>query len=222
MTGVQTCALPICLLTVNYQKEGYLPIQRQLTAPWNDYAHTEDVVMIPLDAQVTTIDLTDTSQPFQVAQGNSVTDSEGTRQATLFFPQGTTATLTLPNGSTQPLTTLNVRATEYTVGDNGPAAMPGPLPPSSAYTYAVELSVDEAIAAGATRVDFDQTVPFYVDNFLGFPVGEIVPAGWYDREKTAWVPSDNGVIIGILAITGGIAELDVDGSGNAEIGRAHV
>ncbi|MBL1276170.1 MAG: thrombospondin type 3 repeat-containing protein, partial [Ectothiorhodospiraceae bacterium] len=203
------------LLTINYRKAGYLSVQRQLKTPWTDYAIADTVVMIPLDSQVTTVDLTDTTQAFQVAQGSPVTDSDGTRQATMLFPQGTTATMTLPDGSTQALTTLNVRASEYTVGDNGPQTMPGELPASSAYTYAVELSVDEAIAAGATRVDFDQPIPFYVDNFLNFPVGEIVPAGWYDREKVAWIPSDNGRIIGILAITAGMADIDVDGTGIA-------
>jgi len=203
------------VLTVNYTKEGYLPVQRQINTPWNDYIIVDEVVMIALDTQVTTVDLTDTTQPFQVAQGNPVTDIDGTRQATLLFPQGSSATMTLPDGTTQPLTTVNVRATEYTVGDSGPAAMPGELPPTSAYTYAVELSVDEAITAGATRVDFSQPVPFYVDNFLDFPVGEIVPAGWYDREKVAWIPSDNGRIVGILAITAGMVDLDVDGSGTA-------
>ncbi|VAW88823.1 hypothetical protein MNBD_GAMMA17-1284, partial [hydrothermal vent metagenome] len=203
------------LLTINYHKNGYLPVQRQLDTPWADYAIAETIVMIPLDSQVTTVDLSDTTQAFQVAQGNPVTDDDGTRQATLLFPQGITASMTLPDGSTQPLTTLNVRASEYTVGENGPQAMPGELPATSAYTYAVELSVDEAIAAGATRVDFDQPIPFYVDNFLDFPVGEIVPAGWYDREKVAWIPSDNGRIIGILAINAGMAAIDVDGSGSA-------
>jgi len=203
------------LLTVNYTKDGYLPVQRQIDTPWADYGIADTVVMIPLDSQVTTVDLTDTTQAFQVAQGSPVTDIDGTRQATMLFPQGTSATMTLPDGSTQALTTLNVRASEYTVGDNGPQAMPGELPATSAYTYAVELSVDEAIAAGATRVDFDQPIPFYVDNFLNFPVGEIVPAGWYDREKVAWIPSDNGRIIGILAITVGMADIDVDGTGIA-------
>jgi RHS repeat-associated protein len=203
------------LLTINYRKDGYLSVQRQLDTPWTDYAIAETVVMIPLDVQVTTVDLTGATQAFQVAQGSPVTDADGTRQATLLFPQGITATMTLPDGSTQSLTTLNVRASEYTVGDNGPQAMPGELPATSAYTYAVELSVDEAVVAGATRVDFDQPIPFYVDNFLDFPVGEIVPVGWYDREKVAWIPSDNGRIIGILAINAGMADIDVDGSGIA-------
>ncbi|MCF6324308.1 MAG: putative Ig domain-containing protein [Gammaproteobacteria bacterium] len=205
------------LLTINYEKAGYLPVQRQVNAPWQDYIWADDVVMIALDSAVTTIDLSSTTA-MQVAQGNPVTDIDGTRQATMLFPQGTNATMTLPDGTTQALTTVNVRATEYTVGDNGPAAMPGELPATSAYTYAVELSVDEAIAVGASRVDFSQPVPFYVDNFLDFPVGEAVPAGWYDREKAAWIPSDNGRIIAILAITNGMADLDMDGSGTAADG----
>ncbi len=203
------------LLTINYEKLDYLPVQRQINVPWNDYAILDDIVMIQLDSRVTSINLADNTQAFQIARGNPVTDADGTRQATILFPQGTTATITLPDGTSQTLSTINVRATEYTVGDNGPAAMPGELPPQSAYTYAVELSLDEAIAAGASRVDFNQPLPVYIDNFLGFPAGEVVPSGWYDREKSAWIPSDNGLVIDIIAINNGMAELDIDGSGTA-------
>jgi hypothetical protein len=104
--------------------------------------------MIPLDTQVTTIDLT-SDVPIQVAQGSVVSDDDGMRQATLLFTRGTTAEMVMADGSTQPLSTLSVRATEYTVGDSGPEAMPGELPPTSGYTYAVEFSIDEASAAGA-------------------------------------------------------------------------
>lgn len=103
--------------------------------------------MIPVDSQVTAINL-QAAIPMQAARGNVVTDSDGTRQATILFTQGTQAEMVLADGSTQPLTSLHVRATEYTVGANGLNTMPGALPPNSGYTYAVELSVDEAIAAG--------------------------------------------------------------------------
>jgi hypothetical protein len=152
----------------------------------------------------------------QVAQGSPVTDADGARQATLLFPQGVQATMTLPDGTTQALTTLHVRATEYTVGDNGPDAMPAPLPPTSGYTYAVELSADEAVAAGATSVDFNVPIPVYVDNFLNFPVGTAVPAGWYDRQKAAWIPSDNGKVIKIVGETNGLADVDSDGDDSAD------
>ena len=45
------------LLTVRYVKEGFLTAQRQVDAPWQDYALLPDVVLMPLDAQVTAIDL---------------------------------------------------------------------------------------------------------------------------------------------------------------------
>ncbi len=200
------------LLTVNYQKEGYLTAQRQVDVPWQDYVWLPDVVMIPLDTPVTTIDLT-AAEPIQVAQGSVVTDDDGTRQATLLFPQGTSAEMVMQNGSTQPLTNLSVRATEYTVGENGPEAMPNELPPTSGYTYCVELSADEALAAGVTDVRFDQSVYFYVEDFIGFSVGSAVPTGYYDREQGLWVASENGRVIEILNITGGMADLDIDGSG---------
>lgn len=200
-------------LTVSYEKAGYLPVQRQVNVPWQDYVFSDDVVMIALDAQANVINLTDTSADFQVAQGSVQTDADGSRQATVLFPQGVSATMTLADGSTQALTTMTVRATEYTVGENGPEAMPGPLPVESGYTYAVELGLDEATAAGATNVEFDEPLPFYVDNFMEFPVGEIVPAGWYNRESASWVASQNGKVIKILSINNGLAELDVSGSG---------
>src|SRR5207249_2538456 len=100
-------------------------------------------------------------------------------------------------------------ATEYTVGGNGPKKMPAELPPTSGYTYAVELSADESLAAGATALRFDRTMPFYLENFLGFPVGGRVPTGYYDRIRGQWLASDNGRVIKILSITGGTADLDI-------------
>ncbi|MGZ8237201.1 MAG: PKD domain-containing protein, partial [Methylobacter sp.] len=201
-------------LIVDYRKSGYLPVQRQVQTPWQDFVVAENVVMLALDTQVTAIDLSTAAR--QSAQGSVMTDADGSRQATLLFPAGTQATMTLPDGSQQALAALHVRTTEYTAGENGPKAMPGPLPPASGYTYAVELSADEALAAGAKKVAFDRPVPFYVDNFLGFPVGETVPAGWYDRDKAAWMPSGNGKVIKILAITDSLATIDSDGDNLAD------
>ncbi|GAA5787216.1 hypothetical protein YWS52_35430 [Chitiniphilus shinanonensis] len=203
------------LLTVHYSKDGFLPVQRTVQTRWQDWTIAPAVALIRLDAQGTPIDLA-SATTMQVARGNPVTDSDGTRQATLLFPQGTTAQMVLPDGTTQPLATATVRATEYTVGATGPNAMPGELPPTSGYTYAVELSVDEAMAAGAKSVQFNQPVYSYTDNFLEFPVGGVVPAGYYDRDKAAWIPSDNGVVIQVLAVEGGIASIDSDGDGNAD------
>jgi RHS repeat-associated protein len=202
-------------LTIRYERPGLLPAQRQVRVPWQDYVWLPEVVLVALDTQVTAIDLT-SAAPMQVARGSVVTDSDGSRQATLFFAQGTQAQMVFADGTTQPLASLSVRATEYTVGTNGPRAMPAELPPTSGYTYAVELSVDEASAA--QQVVFSQPIPLYVENFLGFPVGGVVPAGFYDRSMNAWVPSDNGRVIRVLAIVDGRTELDTDGDGLADTG----
>lgn len=199
------------LLTVNFEQPGYLPAQRQVNVPWQDYTQLEDVALVPQDSVVTRIDLASTGTA-QVARGSVVADQDGARTATLLFPAGTHATMTLPDGSTQPLTTLHVRATEYTVGSNGPKAMPAELPPTIGYTYCVELGVDEADAVGAKGISFDQPIPFYVENFLGFPVGGHAPVGYYDRERAEWIPSPNGRVIRILGQTAGLADLDITGS----------
>ncbi|HEX8253649.1 MAG TPA: IPT/TIG domain-containing protein, partial [Thermoanaerobaculia bacterium] len=143
-------------LTVRYEKSGYLAIERQPRVHWNDFKVIGDVALTPLDAAVTTIALS--APAVQSARGGRVTDKDGTRRATVIFPAGTTATMVMPDGSLQPLAAMNVRATEYTVGSNGPKAMPAELPPTSAYTYCVELSADEALAAGAAEVRFNKPV----------------------------------------------------------------
>ena len=197
-------------LVVTYEAAGYLPVARQLEVPWHDYAVAPDVALTPRDPQVTGVDL-DALGSMAAARGSLVSDADGSRQATVLFPPGVAAEMILPDGSAAPLATLSVRATEYTVGAQGPEAMPATLPLSTAYTYAVELSVDEAMAAGALSVEFSEPLPFYVDNFLGFPVGSVVPVGYYDRAHAAWVPSDNGRVIRIVGLAGGLAELDTDG-----------
>lgn len=202
------------VLTLVYEKAGLLAVQRQLKTPWQEYLWAPEVRLLALDSQVTTIDLT-VPAAMQVAKGSSVSDVDGSRQAVVMVPQGTTANVILPNGSTQAITAASIRATEFTVGAAGNSAMPGDLPANSGYTYAVELSVDEAMALGAKEVRFNQPLPVYVDNFLGFAVGEIVPSGYYDRDKATWIASDNGRVIKVLSIDQGLASLDIAGSGTA-------
>lgn len=204
---------------INYQLAGFLPVQRQLTTTWQAYANLPEVVMVGLDSRANPISLTTGNSAVQVAQGNVMTDTDGTRQAAVLFTPGTTASMTLPGGTTQTLTSLTVRATEYTVGSNGPKAMPGTLPTNSGYTYALEYSVDEALAANATSVTFSQPVYHYVDNFIGFPVGQAVPSGYYDKTNASWVASDDGRVIKILSInSNGLAEVDVTGNGTPATG----
>lgn len=201
-------------ITLEYTADEHFKVQRTLATEKQSFTYAPDVVMTKADSIVTTV--TAGVNELQTITSSSITDDAGTRTATIFYPANTSALMVLENGVEQVLTELNVRATEYTVGDNGPQAMPGTLPATSAYTYAVELSIDEAIEAGATTVEFSQALPVYVNNFLDFPVGEAVPAGWYDSEKAAWIPSNNGRVIQILSVDdNGLAVLDVTGNGEA-------
>ncbi len=201
-------------VTLVFERAGYIPSQRQLEVPTQDYEGVEEIVMVPYEDRVTGVDLS--GDELQVAKGSTITDADGTRTATLLLEPGTDATATLPDGTTKPLgDKLNVRATEFTIGDSGPDAMPGELPPTSAYTYAVEYSIDEANAQGAVDVSFTKPVVTYIDNLIGFPAGTAVPMGYYDREQAQWVPSSNGVVIKLLSEADGRAVLDVTGTGIA-------
>ncbi len=201
------------LLTVTFSRDGFLSAHRQIYVPWQGYANLDTVVLIQLDSHVTTIDL---SKPSQIAFGSILDDQDGSRQAAVVFPQGATATMVLPDGSTRILTSLNVRATEYTTGQWGHKKMPALLPPTSAYTYCVELSVDEAISASANTVAFSHPVTVYVTDFLHFPPGTVVPIGYYDRAKGEWIPSDNGIVLTLISVDDSLAELDLTGDGVPE------
>ncbi|MDF2958643.1 MAG: repeat protein [Paenibacillus sp.] len=208
VTGIGT-------LTVVWSKDGYMSIQRKQNVAWGDYVTVTDVVLKPYDTKVTVLNLTD-AQDIQAAQGSAVTDMNGTRTPTLLVPQGTTGTMKLPDGSTVPLNEIHFRATEYTVGEKGPQAMPGDLPPFVGFTHAVELSADEAVEAGATEVTFNKPLYYYVDNYLNFPVGETVPIGYYDRNLGQWIASENGRVISIVSHEAGMAAIDTDGDGAAD------
>lgn len=201
-------------LIFRYEKEGYIPVDRKVqNIAWREFTIADTVTLIPYDSQVTSIDLT---QPnIKVARASIASDEDGQRQATLLFTPGTTAQLVLENGTKQNISSFNVRATEYTVGSNGPEKMPAVLPSNSGYTYAVELSLDEATQAGATDVEFSQPVYFYLENFIEAPAGSAVPAGFYDRKLKRWVASDNGRVIKVLSHQDSTAVIDVTGNGSA-------
>ncbi len=221
-------------VTVRLEKSGYLPVERQVDVGWDESAWVDDVVMLPTDSAVTSVSFGGSAQ---VAVGSTSSDGDGQRTPLVMIPSSTSATMsdgkacnvnadcTLANSTCNvtkhlceaSLSTGAVRLTEYTVGASGHERMPGPLPPNSAYTYAVELSLDEAIAANAKTVNFTNSqglpaaLPLYVNNFLNFPVGAVVPAGYYDRDKHAWVPAANGVVLKILTVGSGTVTIDSTG-----------
>jgi RHS repeat-associated protein len=200
---------------LRFEKALYFSTDRTISVPWNETKTVEDVILKHADKVATTVSLGAGSM--QEAESAFSEDEDGKRQVVVMVPPNTTADVQLDDGSSVPLDNMKLRMTEYTVGESGPAAMPGPLPPTTAYTYAVEISADEAIAQqSATSVKFNQALPVYVDNYLNVPVGQRVPAGYYDKEKAAWVSAENGLVVGVKDVVGGMARLDADGDNDAD------
>lgn len=199
--------------TVQFEKTGYLPAQRTVRLNYNDYSTTETAILVKADPVVTKIE--NESPTVQIAKGSTSQDQDGERTAALVIPATTKALVELPNGQTMELPSLSLRMTEYTVAENGPERMPASLPHATSYTYAVDITADEALAMGAKHIRFSKPVSLYVDNFLNFPTGSVIPVGSYDYDKGMWLPEKNGRVLQILSIQNNKAVLDVRGQGSA-------
>jgi RHS repeat-associated protein len=198
------------ILSVSYRKPGFISAQRQVPVPWNDIAVVDTVSLVFEDAAATVVKFDGSPATVVTHRSREVSDSSGTRAATMVFTGDNMAYLTDKAGNKiLDLKSITTRATEFTT----PESMPAKLPPTSAFTWCAELGVD-----GAERVKFDKPVVVWVENFLNFPVGEIVPVGHYDRDKAAWVPMKNGVVAELLDTDGdGIVDaLDADGDGKPD------
>lgn len=222
------------LLTVVYEKAGFITAHRRVDVPWQDGIELEDVILLQRDPSIPVALGSPTPQMIQGLTVSADRSMDLDRAAALFFPANTTISNLAISG------TIGVSATEVTFasGPDGRKAMPAELPPRTAYTYAVELSVDEALDQ---RVDFDQHVILYVENFLNFEdeitgalAGIDVPLGYYDRTAGVWKANEdlvdgvgdpipftgNGRIIYIDSEVGGFAQLDTTGDGQVDNGVA--
>ncbi|MFB6180197.1 MAG: hypothetical protein ABEI77_10795 [Halorientalis sp.] len=210
------------------EKDGYLPVQRTRDVPARDYVWVDELAMVSAGGKQTTVQMS-ASTP-QVHQSEPVKDEDGERQTTLFFPPRTAAS-TGNDGRGRP-TELTVSATEYTVGENGPDAMPGELPTGTGYTYAAEFTAEtnssgqsgDGSGSGLTRplladakgdVEFSSPIILYLENFLGFEVGGQVPTGALRRESGTWEAAADGRVVSVLGTDNGKAQLDIDGSSSA-------
>ncbi len=195
--------------TLRLTAPDYLESQRSAVARPEDYTEVEAVELV-LEGPSTTI----SPMAGGVVRSARESDDSGERGATAIFRAGTSASIRMPDGSTSPAGTLTLRPREVTVGPRGPSRMSATLPAASAYTYAIDF--DAAEAPEGADVEFDQPVAVYVEDFLDMPVGTPVPVGSYDRALGHWNAEDDGRVVEIVSITGGVADLDVDGDGVAE------
>lgn len=206
-------------VTVSVSKANFIQSQRSLNAAGNQWNLADNIVLLPFSNKKTKIDFSLGHAQTHVSE--MFTDERGSRAATLVFEGISQATVVDALGNSRYLSELLVSATEFTT----PASMPASLPPESAFTYCAEFS-----AAGVNAdesIQFDNDVVIYVDNFLDFEVGEVVPVGYYDRIIGRWVASDNGVVVSLLDINNdglvdaldynqdGVAD-DIDGDGRVD------
>jgi hypothetical protein len=199
-------------ITLVFEKDGYMRVQRHRDTRPRRFVPYPTVVLMPRNEVAGRVSLGSMQGPTLV-RGPTEQDESGERAHAVLFEPGTRAMAKMPSGQDIALSDLSVRVTEVTVGERGPEAMPADLPPTSGYTYAIDLSIDEAESMGAVDVTFDPPLINYVDNFLGFPAGTTVPVGYFDEEEDAWHPSESGVVLDIVDIVGGAAVIDVDGGG---------
>lgn len=192
------------------RKAGLITAHRKVQVPWNNIATAKTVQMITRDTISTTVILDGNPETLFTHQGTQVRDESGTRSCTVVLTGDNVAYEIDEEGNViGKLTSLTTRATEFT----RPQAMPAGLPANSGYTYCAELSVD-----AVERVRFDKPVVTWVDNFLGFDVGDVVPVGYYDRDRGEWVPSENGAVVRLLDTDadGIVDALDADGDGHSD------
>lgn len=191
------------VITISYQKSGFIPAHRQVQVGWNTIATAESLVMIPEDGAATAITFDGNAATIQSHKGSPTTDAYGRRALTMVFTGDNRVWVKDAQGNEQIRSSITVRATEYPT----PESMPAKLPPTSAFTYCAELSVDNA-----KSVRFEKPVTIYVNNFLGFNVGDVVPVGYYDRDRAIWVPSNNGLVVKLLDTNGdGTVDAYTDG-----------
>jgi RHS repeat-associated protein len=178
------------LTTLIFEKTGLITAHRSVAVPWNDIANVETLQMTDYDTAATTFTLNGDPGNVVVHTSTSVSDEFGMRAVSVVLSGDNQVFLQDDAGNDLvAMGTFTLRATEFTT----PAAMPAVLPPNSAFTYCTELAVD-----GAAQVRFDKPIPLWVDNFLGFAVGQPVPVGYYDRSEGRWVPSENGRVVKLL------------------------
>jgi len=198
--------------TLRFEKTGFFAADRRVYVGAQLTASVEDVWLVAADSNAKVVSAS--SPNFQVATGSLVAaDADSaSRTAVLMIPPQTK----FRNGNTE-LSSMTLRLTEYTAGPNGINRMPASLTGSPAYTYAVEISADEA---PGQSIDFVKNVAgnpaqqafFYVNDLVGFPVGSSVPTGYYDRNQGAWIRSTSGTVIQVV-VTNGVATVDVNGGG---------
>ena len=207
------------VLVLNLEHERYVRAQRSVATEWQREHVVPDVGLIPRSDERHRVNI----GSGELVLAEAVEDDYGKRQPFLVFPEWLEAEAVLPDGDTESLGELTLQVTQYpfepatpTVPNSGARFSPGSLPSHGGFNYSIDVSVEEAEELGATSVRFSEPVAYYVENFLGLPAGTPVPLHSYDPTTSEWETMGPGVVIEIVDIQAGLAQLDADGDGDAD------
>jgi len=138
---------------VTFKKEGYVFAQRKISVVSTRDASVEPILLTPVDPKVTEI----------TGAGGTHIDSTGKVEITI-----------PPNALPQGTEKIEVQATLY----EDSRELPGPLPQTSFYTYALDIKPD--------GINFIQPVAGKVANDLNFAPGTQIPIGYYNSRILKW------------------------------------
>ena len=133
------------------ERTGYAYGQRWVEVMSQRDMAVDSLSLMPLDPQVTTI----------TSQGGTHQSADGKIE------------VVIPSGAvSQPIqvVTTDVISSE---------SLPAPLPPTSLFTYCVNLRPDDATFTTLVRVR--------IKNYLNFPAGTPIPVGFYSKKEARWV-----------------------------------
>jgi RHS repeat-associated protein len=196
-------------VVLEFELAGYLPVQRREEPDANAVWPTADVVLTPEGEEVA---LSRSTTQWTSTSTSPVEDADGERSVTLMMQPGTSVRV---NNTPVTASSLSIQVTEFTVGSAedagspyGADAMPASLPPATAFTYAVDISLQTTAAGAHPSVTFTASdtnaapkpIVLYLDNFLDFPVGASVPVGYYDYFAAAWRPEFDGMVVEVTGI----------------------
>jgi len=194
-------------VTLRVESTGYLSADRTVDTRWQSYAQATPIRLLTFGAETPVpTDSAGATLASTLVSGSDETDAQGTRAARLVLATGTQV---IVHGESTPRTDVTIQVKEMTnTTVTGRDAMIASLPPTSAFTYAVNVSLK---GEENKSIEVSPPVPVHIDNFLNMPTGETVPVGYYDTTQQQWVASENGRVIKIVGVNvNGEAELDTD------------
>jgi RHS repeat-associated protein len=189
---------------VQAASEGFTSGARGAEVPWNDIVVLRPFELVPFNPVQTAVFMD--GDPDQVLTHTNMNED----RPVVIALQGDNVAAGTTEGGDEILTdNLVLSATLY----KDPTEMPADLPPTTEFTYCVELK-----AEGYKDVEFADPVTLWVPNDLGFAVGDIVPTGYFDRDEGVWKPMDDGKVVELLDLDGDsvVDGIDADGDGLAD------